>query len=98
MSTKKRSRATSESDTSLKLTKSELQFLYRLVSVYVNEQTAVSELLAQHANCEKVEQSLVNKVVSACKRRWIDTGDSAPDFLLVPNGIVPLGIVQAKRE
>lgn len=98
MSTKKRSQRTSEQLVGLKLTKKELRFLYRLSSVYVNESTAVSELLAHSLKCTKSEQTLVNKIIEACKRSGIPAGQSAPDFLLVPNGIVPLGIVQAKRE
>jgi hypothetical protein len=98
MSTKKRSQRTSEPLVGLKLTKKELRFLYRLSSVYVNEQTAVSELLAHSLKCTKSETTLVNKIIEACKRAGIPAGQSAPDFLLVPNGIVPLGIVQAKRE
>ena len=77
----------------LKLTQLELVHLRDLfaVSLPVDMGKTVSQALATAEDRPLVEAALWGKVSKACERAEVPLNDDAPDFIVAPTGLPPLG-------
>lgn len=82
------------------LTKYELLHLRDLMSVSLPNDGAqtVSTYLANIENRQLIEAMLWNKIFVACKEVDLPTGDEAPDYIVSPVGLTPLGVFQISSE
>lgn len=80
----------------IRFTKYEILHLRDLMSICLppeGKQT-VSEMLASIENRILVESALWQKISNACENVGLPTGDEAPDYVVAPSGMTPLGVFQ----
>lgn len=84
----------------LTLSKFELIHIRDLMSVILpsDGQKSLSAVLAAAENRHVVETMLWEKVVTACKSCNLPTGDTAPDYIVAPTGMTPLGVFQIASD
>lgn len=80
----------------IRFSKFELLHLRDLMSICLPPEGkhTVSEMLGTLENRSMVESSLWQKIVCACENVGLPTGDEAPDYVVAPSGISPLGVFQ----
>jgi hypothetical protein len=80
----------------IRFTKFELLHLRDLMSICLPPEGkhTVSEMLASLENRVIVESALWQKITGACENVGLPTGDDAPDYVVAPSGIAPLGVFQ----
>jgi hypothetical protein len=84
----------------IRFTKYELLHLRDLMSISLppeGKQT-ISNSLATLENRQMIESMLWQKLVNACQEVGLPTGDSAPDYVIAPTGMSPLGVFQLANE
>jgi hypothetical protein len=84
----------------IRFTKFELLHLRDLMSITLppeGKQT-VSEVLASIENRTMIEGSLWEKITNACSSVGLPVGDEAPDYVVAPTGIAPMGVFQLAHE
>jgi hypothetical protein len=84
----------------VRFTKFELLHLRDLMSISLPPEGAhtVSETLASLENRVMVESSLWQKLTNACVAVGLPVGDNAPDYIVAPSGIAPMGVFQLASE
>lgn len=84
----------------IRFTKYELLHLRDLMSVSLppDGKQTVSETLASLENRTTVESSLWEKLTTACAQVGLPVGDDAPDYIIAPTGIAPMGVFQLASE
>lgn len=89
---KSSTRSTGKSD--LSLTLQELTHLRDLMSIMLPPEgkVTISAALAQLESRDAVDETLWDKVCDACETAGIDIGESAPNLIVAPSDIVPLGV------
>ena len=84
----------------IRLSKFELLHLRDLMSICLppeGKQT-LSGALATLENRQMVESLLWKKIVEACNEVGLPTGEEAPDYVIAPSGMAPLGVFQLASE
>ena len=84
----------------IRFTKFELLHLRDLFSISLppeGKQT-ISNALATLENRQMIESHLWKKIAEACEKISLPTGDDAPDYVIAPTGIAPLGVFQLASE
>ena len=84
----------------VRLSKFELLHLRDLMSICLppeGKQT-LSGALATLENRQMVESLLWKKIVEACDEVGLPTGEEAPDYVIAPSGMAPLGVFQLASE
>jgi hypothetical protein len=84
----------------LRLTRFEILHLRDLMSVCLppeGKQT-LSGALATLENRQLIESLLWKKVSAACAEAQLPTGEDAPDYVIAPTGITPLGVFQLASD
>ena len=84
----------------VRFTKYELLHIRDLMSICLppeGKQT-ISNSLAALENRQMIESILWDKIVNACENVGLPTGDSAPDYVVAPSGMPPLGVFQLASE
>lgn len=84
----------------LRLTRYEILHLRDLMSVCLppeGKQT-LSGALAALENRQLIESLLWKKITSACVDADLPTDDDAPDYVIAPTGIAPLGVFQLASD
>ena len=84
----------------VRFSKFELLHLRDLMSICLppeGKQT-LSGALATLENRQMVESLLWKKIVEACNEVGLPTGDEAPDYVVAPAGMAPLGVFQLASE
>lgn len=84
----------------LTLSKFELMHLRDLMSVMLPSegQKSLSSMLAATENRHVIESMLWDKIVAACEDCKLPTGDAAPDYIVAPTGMTPLGVFQIASD
>ena len=84
----------------VRFTKFELMHLRDLMSISLppDGEQSISESLAKVENRTMVESSLWKKLTAACESVGLPTGDNAPDYIVAPTGMPPLGVFQLATE
>jgi len=84
----------------VRLTKYELLHLRDLMSISLPPEGSqtVSNSLATVENRQLVEVGLWKKISDACKEVGLPLGDDAPDYVVAPSGMVPLGVFQLSTD
>lgn len=84
----------------VRFTKFELLHLRDLMSISLppEGQNTISETLASLENRITIESSLWKKLTDACVAVGLPVGDNAPDYIVAPSGMAPLGVFQLASE
>ena len=84
----------------LRLTQLELLHLRDLMSVCLppDGKQTLSEALSTLENRQLVEAILWKKLTAACNAAGLPTGDEAPDYVVAPSGMTPLGVFQLATD
>ena len=84
----------------VRLTRFEILHLRDLMSVCLppeGKQT-LSGALAVLENRQLIESLLWKKISAACVEAELPTGEDAPDYVIAPTGIAPLGVFQLASD
>jgi hypothetical protein len=84
----------------VRFTKFELLHLRDLMSITLPPEgtQTVSGALAAVENRQLIENTLWKKVSDACKEVGLPTGEDAPDYVVAPSGMTPLGVFQLSSD
>jgi hypothetical protein len=84
----------------IRLSKFELLHLRDLMSVALPPEGAqtVSNSLAVAENRQLIENGLWKKISEACVNVGLPMGDDAPDYVVAPTGMTPLGVFQVSSD
>jgi len=84
----------------IRLSKFELLHLRDLMSICLPPEGSqtVSNSLAVAENRQLIENSLWKKISEACVNVGLPVGDDAPDYVIAPTGMTPLGVFQISSE
>jgi len=82
------------------LTKYELLHLRDLMSITLppDGSHTVSSSLAATENRQFVESILWKKISEACMQAGLPVGEEAPDYIVSPTGMTPLGVFQVSSD
>jgi hypothetical protein len=84
----------------IRLSKFELLHLRDLMSVALPPEGSqtVSNSLAVAENRQLIENGLWKKISEACVNVGLPVGDDAPDYVIAPSGMTPLGVFQISSD
>ena len=82
------------------LTKFELLHLRDIMSVSLppNGEKTVSQAIAELENRTVVEGFLWRKLCELCDKANLPVGDEAPDYIVAPSGVPPMGVFMLANE
>jgi hypothetical protein len=84
----------------IRFSKFELLHLRDLMSICLppeGKQT-ISGALAALENRQMIESLLWKKIAESCAEVGLPTGEEAPDYVIAPSGMAPLGVFQLASE
>lgn len=84
----------------IRLSKFELLHLRDLMSISLPPEGSqtVSNSLAVAENRQLIENGLWKKISEACINVGLPVGDDAPDYVIAPTGMTPLGVFQISSD